>query len=220
MIELCSKIEEVNVSLIDRKLQISLVLPNGYQIDPPDAFFHNLYRVTLQNGETWAVDTTGAQYGYPDPLIPWRDFEKRRSGNINRECEFGHIRHQVDQSYGRFPEVHMIAQTIEKKELTKALEEKIPVLAGEHEGKLNAILRGSDAVFKQAKDQFLDQLEDCLRAAMIKLYAPEQILRRNKEVKCQLSQSMADPDRLRGLDGFIKFMASTKGTATGKTRVK
>ncbi|KAL9131473.1 MAG: hypothetical protein Q9217_000621 [Psora testacea] len=123
-LQLRSKIEEVNVSVIDQKLQISLILPTGHKIDPPDSFFHNIYRVTLQNGEIWAVDATGAQYGYPDPLCPWRDFEQRRSGKINRECEFGYIRHQVYQSYGMIPVRHMVAQKIEKEELTNALEER------------------------------------------------------------------------------------------------
>jgi hypothetical protein len=72
------------------------------------------------------VDTTGAQYGYVDPLCPWRDFEQYRSCKLNRECEFGYIRHQVYQSYGMFPVRYIVAQRIEKEELTKALEEKIP----------------------------------------------------------------------------------------------
>jgi len=88
-------------------------------------------------------------------------------------------------------------------------------LAREHGGKLNAILRGSDAAFKQAKDRFLDLLEDHVSASMTKLYALEQIKRRNKEVECQLSQNMADPDRQKGLDGLTRFMASAIGTATG-----
>jgi len=114
-----------------------------------------------------------------------------------------------------FPARHMVAQTIKKQELTKALEEKIPDLAREHRGRFNAILRGSDAAFKRGKDQSLDQLEDHLRASMTKLYTPEQIMRRDKEVECQLSQNMADPDRKKGLDGLMKFMASAVGTATG-----
>jgi hypothetical protein len=92
---------------------------NPHQIDPPEPF-HYLYRVTLKNIEIWAVDTTGAQYGYADLLCPWRDFEQHRSGKINRECEFGYIRHQVYQSYGMFPARHIVAQKIEKQELTKA----------------------------------------------------------------------------------------------------
>lgn len=156
-----------------------------------DPVSHNLYRVTLRNGEIWAIDTTGAQCGYADPLCPWHDFEQHRSSKINREYEFGYIRHQVYQSYGMFPARHMIAQKVEKQELARALEEKIPAWAQEYGGKLNAILRGSDAAFKQAKNRFLDQVEDHLKASMTKLYTPEQIMRRNGEVKCQLSQNMA-----------------------------
>jgi len=80
---------------------------------------------------------------------------------------------------------------------------------------LNAILRGSDAAFKQAKERFSDQLEDHLRAYMTKLYAPKQITRRNKEVECQLSQNITDPDTQKGLDGLARFRASATGTATG-----
>jgi flagellar biosynthesis/type III secretory pathway protein FliH len=114
-----------------------------------------------------------------------------------------------------FPVRYIVAQRIEKEELTKALEEKIPVLAQEHGGKLNSILKGSDAAFKQAKDKFLNQLEDHLRTLMAKLYTPDEITRRNKEIECQLSENIADPDRQKRLDGMIRFMASAIGTAAG-----
>ena len=58
---------------------------------------------------------------------------------------FGYIRYRTYQSFGTFPMRYMVAQKIEKQELTQALEEKIPALAEEHGGKLNTILRGSDA---------------------------------------------------------------------------
>lgn len=154
------------------------------------------------------MDTTGAQYGYADPLCSWRDFEQHRSGKINREYEFGYIRREVYQSLEMYPVRHFLAQKIEKQELAKALEENIPALAREHGGKLNAILKGSDAAFKQARDRFLDQFEDYLGASMTKLYAPEQMVRRNKEVERQLSQNMADPDNQKRLDGLMRFLVS------------
>jgi hypothetical protein len=43
---------------------------------------------------------------------------------------------------------------------------------------------------------------------MARLYTPEQITRRNKEIECQLSRNMADPDRLKNLEGLMKFTAS------------
>jgi hypothetical protein len=155
--ELCSKIEEVNVGAINRKLRISLFFPNRHHIDPSDPLFHNLYGATLKNGEIWAIDTTEAQYGYADPMCPWSDFEQHKSSKINGECEFSYIRHQVFQSYGMFPARHMVAQKMEKQDFAKALEEKVPAWAPEYGGKLNVILRGSDAAFKQAKNRFWDQ---------------------------------------------------------------
>lgn len=66
------RLKKSTVSVINLKLRISLILPDGHQIDPPNSF-HNLYSVTLKNREIWAVDTTGARYGYADPLRPRRD---------------------------------------------------------------------------------------------------------------------------------------------------
>ena len=97
---------------------------------------------------------------------------------------------------------------MEKQELAKALEDKISSWAQEHGGKLNAILIGSDATFKQAKDKFLEQLDGHLKVSMTKLYSPEQILKREKEVDCQLSQNMADPKRQKSYEGMMKFMAA------------
>ena len=52
----------------------------------------------------------------------------------------------------------------------------------DHGGKLKPILSGSDAVFKQAKHKFIDQFEDHLKASVTNLYAPEQIMSRNKMI--------------------------------------
>ena len=49
-----------------------------------------------------------------------------------------------------FPAKYMVAGKLENQELAKAFEEKIPALAQEHGGKLNTILKGSDATFEQA----------------------------------------------------------------------
>ena len=50
------------------------------------------------------MDTTGAQYEYADPLCPWRDFEQRQSGKINRECEFA-----IDGFVSRIDMLHSCA---------------------------------------------------------------------------------------------------------------
>jgi len=113
-----------------------------------------------------------------------------------------------------FPVRHMVAQNIEKQELTQALEEKIPALAQENGGKLNAVLIGLGAAFRQAGDKFLDQLEDYIRTSMSKMYTPQQLTRRSKESDHQLSQNMADPDRKKELEGFTRFTASALSITT------
>lgn len=68
------------------------------------------------------------------------------------------------------------------------------MLAQEHGRKLNTILKDSDTAFEQAKDKFLDKFEGHLKTLTTKLCTPEQSTRRD-EIKCQLSQNMAHPDR-------------------------
>ena len=106
------------------------------------------------------------------------------------------------------PVRHSVAQMTEKQELSEAIEEMIPALAQTCGGKLNVILRGSDAAFKKAKDIFLDQMEDHLRACMTKLYAPDQIARRVKSIDSQFSQNMVNPDSQKAGKDMMSFMAS------------
>lgn len=157
------------------------------------------------------MDITGAEYGYPGPLSPWLDFALHRSSKINRESDFGYVRRQVYRQYGSFPLRHTVAHTIEKLEVTKALEERIPAWAQERGGKLNPVLRGTDVTFKQAKDILLDQIVDHFRLSMVMLYSPEYFLRRVIEIESQLAKNLANLDSREWLEGLTSFMASTMG---------
>lgn len=37
-------------------------------------YFHQLLRVTLLNGEKYAFDISGAQYGYHESVVPWQQY--------------------------------------------------------------------------------------------------------------------------------------------------
>jgi hypothetical protein len=43
---------------------------------------------------------------------------------------------------------------------------------------------------------------------MTKLYTPEQIMRKEKEIDHQLSQNMADPERQKSFEGMMRYMVS------------
>lgn len=193
--------------MINQKRRICPILQSGAQIDLPEPLPHNLYRVTLKNGEIWAIDTTGAQYGCAEPLCPWRDFEQQRVSKINRECEFGYMWHLFYQ-----PTVFAVAQ-LEQQELAKLLENKIPVWAREYGGNFNAILRGSDSVFKAAANKFLGQFEYDLGISITELHTPEKIERRAEKVKSEMSLNVADPRRRQELERLIRYMASVMGAS-------
>jgi hypothetical protein len=142
----------------------------------PDGLSHNLYRVTLKNGEKWAIDVTGAQFGYPEPLCPWQDYIMTRVKKIKKEQAFGAVRR--DFSTNGAMQVRP-----EKLELAKMLEDKITEWAGEYGpgGLFNAILNGSDAAFKAARDKFLNVFNKHVNSSMIEVFSPKNVARRVEE---------------------------------------
>lgn len=50
---------------------------------------HTLYRVTLKDTSTWALDLTSAQYGYEDTLSPWPEYAHTRIRQIVSVDVFG-----------------------------------------------------------------------------------------------------------------------------------
>jgi len=51
---------------------------------------HAMHKVFLQSiGECYALDITGAQYGWSEAAMPWDEYEKTRVGIFLRCCKFG-----------------------------------------------------------------------------------------------------------------------------------
>lgn len=55
-------------------------------------YHHELFRVTTENKETYALDLTSAQYGYYEPIVPWNSYEKLRVRKISKVLSFGETR--------------------------------------------------------------------------------------------------------------------------------
>ena len=172
-----------------------------------DSLGHNLYRITLKNQEVWAVDTTGAPFGYPDPLCPWHDLGERRSCKVLAVGRSGKMRRQAYLAE-EIPMRHFVADIAEKRDLAEALDEKIPALAQEWQGKLSTIVKGSEAAFESAKGRFLDHFEEHLRVSITKLYAPDQIAKRNERVDDQLALNVANPNSREAWDEATSALAS------------
>lgn len=60
---------------------------------------HWAIQATLHNGQVFAIDLTGAQYGYDEILLPWNDFEAQRMDEYRRAIPFSDMRSQGDIHY-------------------------------------------------------------------------------------------------------------------------
>ena len=56
---------------------------------------HQLLGVTLSNGEKYALDMTGAQFGYDESVVPWQLYSTSRVENVILTKTFGHERRRA-----------------------------------------------------------------------------------------------------------------------------
>lgn len=125
-------------------------------MDIPDPCYHNIYRVTLPNGEIWAIDPTGAAFGF-DSLYSWTQYrEKHTTGHRIQAYALGSVRRGANTACEYLP--------AELLSLAASLDAKIPVFAIDFGGKLASLIEGTDTTFLEAKEKFLDRVEEEVRA--------------------------------------------------------
>lgn len=75
-----SDIVEVMHKVKGQQLRLLRAFDNG-QIDATD-YSHLVLKITLGNGEQYAVDMTGAQYGWTEAILPWNFYSASRIRSI------------------------------------------------------------------------------------------------------------------------------------------
>ena len=66
------------------------VYPNegNPKIDATD-YHHNIIKITTRNGEVYALDMAGAQYGWTECIVPWKFYVESRVGAATNVVPFG-----------------------------------------------------------------------------------------------------------------------------------
>lgn len=86
-------------------------------IDGTD-YAHTIIRVTTMNGETYALDMAGAQYGWYEPVTPWQSYNTSRVREIKDVVPFGGTRvfckTRADNTGGQHKWVHGIKEGFAK----------------------------------------------------------------------------------------------------------
>ncbi|KAF4894958.1 SET domain-containing protein 5 [Colletotrichum fructicola] len=162
---------------------------------------HQIYKVSLENGELWAMDITGAQHGRSDLLVPWSTYVEGRSTAINRECSLGFFRSRParESLHWMSPALSMQAMA-----LAGAFDQAIPRLMTAHGGSMQTLLAGSGTTYQSTAQQFLGDLEVRLRDIVAKPLTTE--------VPTSMSQK---PYRIMAVDGKGKGMFAARRIARG-----
>ncbi|KAK4962350.1 hypothetical protein LTR66_011803 [Elasticomyces elasticus] len=91
------RFEEVAVQLKDTPRAIKLVAVNNTE-DAVD-YDHYLMKITLSNGETYALNIAGAQHGDYEACVPWQQYVDSRIRNLESATykTFGSLRSMTQQ---------------------------------------------------------------------------------------------------------------------------
>lgn len=69
--------------------RFKIILVNTDGIQDLRYFRHELFRVTTNNGEIYAIDLTSSQNGYYEPVVPWNSYERLRVAKMKKVLSFG-----------------------------------------------------------------------------------------------------------------------------------
>lgn len=192
----------MNLKLPDEpkpNIQISLKDKTG-KTDPPPRY-HFVYRAALPvSGEVWAIDPTGAQFGYRDVFYPWDKLERCGWKFVAANPVGGSL----------YTMAHMGA--IEKREFCDALSESIPTLVKKYSGgcggkqaNLDGMLKGPDAAFEEVAKKFLGDVEDIIKRYMVKFSSPEETRKRHDMMRA-LVLDPTDPEVMKEIEEMVKNM--------------
>lgn len=117
-------------------------------------YTHNVIRVTTENGETFAFDMTGAQYGWHEPVTPWQLYNTSRVRAIKEVVPFGETKvfcKTRAKTSGKQQEwIHVI-----KNKFAECVEVAMVAWQREHIS-MGALLRLPEPEFRRGQDSVLD----------------------------------------------------------------
>lgn len=83
--------QELYLEPKNSRVGITLLSLNGYK-DKNSTYNHAVIKLTLNNGEQFALDISGAQFGYLMPLVPWNQYLNARVDSVTQTKHLGYHR--------------------------------------------------------------------------------------------------------------------------------
>lgn len=123
---------------------------------------HIVLLLTLKNGEKYAIDVSGAQYGWKETVVPWDAYKDSRVRNITERVDFGQAVQRVRVQAEREGELRKWTQGIIE-QFTNVLNDALSIFLGIRM-KFDTMLGLSASEFKKQQEVLFDLILQRLEA--------------------------------------------------------
>ncbi|KAL9098419.1 MAG: hypothetical protein Q9163_005916 [Psora crenata] len=150
-----ARIDELYLSPKNNRRHIVTQCLSGNQ-DSNTAYRHSIVKITLKSGDQYALDVSGAQYGYPNPLTPWGRYFETRVEYIEATKSLGH--HKRFHRYLERPEQGCEGIKTCNEEIAGVINSAIEKWQSENT-KLKDMLRLQEEAFRHKREEFFASVE-------------------------------------------------------------
>lgn len=123
---------------------------------------HAVLKLKLRNGEEYALDMAGAQFGWPEAILPWDAYAASRIRFITETLSFGQARRDVrNAAMSSEPQRKWIQEILEgfRDFLDVTIGDYLAVRIG-----FNTLLALPNSEFETQKSQFVNLIRERLEA--------------------------------------------------------
>lgn len=145
-----------------KNAQLQIVRVYGPDDIDTTTYIHNVLRITLKNEEVFALDMTGAQYGWSGSVMSWLSFSAFRMESIELLREFGGT-----AQFNKPTALRIGAGRIASRKVDQENMEGFYYYIAEWHLKdisLNALLRLPEEEFRPKRASFLDFMEKSMES--------------------------------------------------------
>lgn len=135
-------------------------LPDGSSIDLRKPIVsHLILRVSLKGGNDYAVDISGAQYGFHEPILPWTEYASQRIQRIRVTHPLGKQKSVIDD-WRHFGDAGTMAALQNGKAVGDEMDKVLDGWLRSEDAKLAVIMRLGTQAYEAKSSQVLEALDD------------------------------------------------------------
>ncbi len=124
-------------------------------MDDNSEYRHAIIKVTLRNGEEYALDISSAQYGYYQPVVPWQQYHDTRIAAVETVRPFG--RHRATSRFLEKPKNGNGGIKAVNEEIAEVVNKEVEEWQRRNV-KVNRLIRLPEAMYKQKRDELLRRI--------------------------------------------------------------